>query len=172
MDGARLNILESERIILREVPVVEVAEILAGNTVAGQAWAEGYPFDGTIGGAKLVMRMVDNDDRPGFGLYQVIDRETGQVVGDIGFHSAPDEAGSVEIGYGLVPDFRGRGIATEAARLLTRWTLDQPGMAEVRAETDEGHLPSHGVLVNTGFTFLGSDGETRRYSLPRDARPA
>jgi hypothetical protein len=32
--------------------------------------------------------MVDNDAyRPGFGLYQVIDRESGQVIGDIGFHS-------------------------------------------------------------------------------------
>ena len=64
----------------------------------GRRLAPGYPFDGTIGGAKLVGRMVDAATyRPGFGLSQVV---LGTVVGDIGFHAAPDEGGSVEIGYG------------------------------------------------------------------------
>jgi RimJ/RimL family protein N-acetyltransferase len=115
-----INVLATERLILREVPFGEVAAILDGCTVEGANWADGYPFSGTIGGAKLLSRMVDAGTyRPGFGLCQIVLRETGCVVGDIGLHSAPDENGSVEMGYGLVNAYRERGIATEATRALS-----------------------------------------------------
>lgn len=162
------NILDTERLWLCEVPEEEVRAILDGRTVDGAVWAPGYPFDATIGGAKLVSRMVEAGNyRPGFGLYQVVLRDSGQVVGDIGFHSAPDENGSVEIGYGLVKEYRGKGIASEATRALVDWTLRQPGVTEVRAETDRGHEPSLRVLLKTGFEEDGSDEQTRRFRLRR-----
>ena len=45
----------------------------------------------------------------------IILRETGEVIGDIGFHGPPDQAGTVEIGYGIVEQYRGRGLAGESA---------------------------------------------------------
>ena len=124
-----------------------------------------------IGGAKLVVRMVDTGTyRPGFGIYQVIERLNGEVVGDIGFHSAPNEYGSVEIGYGLVPVYRHRGIATEATGALVVWALDQPRVNAVWAETVESNVPSQNVLAKTGFELLSADGELRRY-VRRRATP-
>jgi ribosomal-protein-alanine N-acetyltransferase len=162
------NVLDTERLRLRELPVEEVRAILDGRTVEDAVWAPGYPFDGTIGGAKLVIRMVDAGTyRPGFGFYQVLLRAIDTVVGDIGFHAAPDEHGSVEIGYGLVEKYRGMGIATEATRALVEWTLRQPGVTEVRAETDKGHGPSMRVLVKARFEETGSDAETQRFRRPR-----
>jgi RimJ/RimL family protein N-acetyltransferase len=168
--GPPLTVLPTRRTTLREVPFDEVRAILAGRPAAGRwAWAPGYPFDGTVGGAKLVLRMVTADAyRPGFGLYQIVDRESGLAVGDVGFHSAPDAAGEAEIGYGLIEPFQGRGLATEAVEALLAWTFDQPGVTAVLAETDEGHLPSRRVLEKTGFGFLGSDGETRKYAKRRE----
>lgn len=168
---APLTVLETRRTTLREVPFDEVRAIIAGEPAADRwAWAPGYPFDGTVGGAKLVVRMVAADAyRPGFGLYQVVDRESGLAVGDIGFHSAPDAAGEAEIGYGLIEAYQGRGLATEVVEVLLAWTFRQPGVTAVRAETDEDHLPSRRVLEKTGFAFLGSDGETRRYAKRREA---
>jgi RimJ/RimL family protein N-acetyltransferase len=158
------NTITCDRIILREAPISEMAEILAGGKPEGQNWSEGYPFEGTIGGAKLLVRMAENNvHRAGFGLYQITEGESSLVIGDIGFHSAPGDDGSVEIGYGLVESHRRRGYATEAARALVAWALQQPGVTEVRAETDAGHLPSQGVLLNSGFTLAGSDETTRRY---------
>ena len=43
--------------------------------------------------------------------------EDGVVVGGIGFHGPPS-GDVVEVGYGVVPAARGRGVATEALRLL------------------------------------------------------
>ena len=168
---APLTVLATRRTTLREVPFDEVRAILAGEPAGDRwAWAPGYPFDGTVGGAKLVLRMVTADAyRPGFGLYQIVDRESGLAVGDLGFHSAPGDDGAVEIGYGLIEPFRGRGLATEVVEALLAWTFAQPGVTTVRAETDEGHLPSRRVLEKTGFAFLGSDGETRRYARHRES---
>ena len=40
------------------------------------------------------------------------------LVGMGGFMGAPSPDGMVEIGYSIAPDFRGRGLATAAARQL------------------------------------------------------
>ena len=50
--------------------------------------------------------------------FAVIDRETELVVGNAAFVGPPDANGDVEIAYGIVPIFEGRGYATQAAGAL------------------------------------------------------
>ncbi|GAA2431091.1 GNAT family N-acetyltransferase [Streptomyces macrosporus] len=160
------NVLTTPRLTLREVRPDEIGPLLRGRPTADARWAEGYPSEGTLGGLVLVSRMLLVDAyRPGFGLYQIVVRDGGETVGDICFHSAPDENGSVEIGYGLVEAYRGRGIATEATRALTAWALDRPDVTEVRAETDPGHLPSQRVLLKSGFRDAGTHDGMHRFVL-------
>lgn len=78
-----------------------------------------------------------------------------QLVGDIGFKGGPDEGGTVEVGYSLVPGARGRGLATEAVRALTVWALQQPGVQRVTAETEPENQPSMRVLERVGFQRAG-----------------
>ena len=39
---------------------------------------------------------------------------TRRVIGTVGFHGPPDEAGRVEVGYRVEPDYRRQGYALEA----------------------------------------------------------
>ena len=59
------------------------------------------------------------------------------VVGDIGFHGPPgDQAPArVEIGYCVVPSWRGRGVASRACALIVEqaWTLGAAVISEVVA---------------------------------------
>src|ERR1700758_178216 len=48
----------------------------------------------------------------------VVPRDTPSVIGSAGFKGPPDPDGMVEIAYGIVPGFEGRGYATEAAAAL------------------------------------------------------
>ena len=61
------------------------------------------------------LRTIHGSDpwRLGFGI---IDRESRTVIGAASFKGPPDTNGMVEIAYGIVPSFEGRGYATEAAR--------------------------------------------------------
>ncbi|MFJ9968665.1 GNAT family N-acetyltransferase [Streptomyces avermitilis] len=160
------NIIGAKRLILREALVGEAEQILAGEQVEGQRWAEGYPFGGTIGGAKLLMRSVEaGTHRSGFGMYQITEQASGLVIGDIGCHSGVGSDRAVEIGYGIVEAWRRRGYTTEAVRALSAWLLAQPGVDEVRAETEEDHAASRGVLRNGGFRHVGTEGGTVLYRL-------
>jgi RimJ/RimL family protein N-acetyltransferase len=51
----------------------------------------------------------------GFGLHALEDKASGELAGYAGLWF-PDGWDDVEVGYGIAPQFRGRGFATEAAR--------------------------------------------------------
>ena len=89
----------------------------------------------------------------GRGTFLVL--EDGVVVGDCGWFGPPDEDGEVEIGYGLAPSARGRGIGTESVRLLVDWVQAQ-GARSVRAEVLPGNEASLRLLARLGFTDIGS----------------
>ena len=79
-------------------------------------------------------------------------------AGLIGFKGSPNDAGEVEIGYGIHPVFQGLGYTTEAVQQLTTWAFAYPGC---KAITATGVLldnyPSLKVLIKTGFIETGSD---------------
>jgi ribosomal-protein-alanine N-acetyltransferase len=81
-------------------------------------------------------------------------RETGEVVGRGGFHAPPDEAGTVEIGYRVLPQWQGRGLATELAGGLIDWGREQ-GAARCLATTVPENAASQAVLARLGFVRTG-----------------
>ena len=80
-------------------------------------------------------------------------KDTGEMLGDLCFHSAPDDK-TVEIGYGVLEQHRGKGYATEAARALIDWAFTQQDVYFVRAITDEGNAPSEHLLEKLKFKKL------------------
>lgn len=88
----------------------------------------------------------------GFG---VIEKETRSVIGGAGFKGQPDAAGIVEIAYGIVPSFEGRGYATEAARALIGFAQRDDKVRQIIAHTMPEANASTRVLRKCGFTFAG-----------------
>lgn len=56
-----------------------------------------------------------------------------------------------EIGYSLVSDFRGRGLATESAAGLVDMAFSAGVLDRVEARCTEDNAPSRGVLERLGF---------------------
>jgi RimJ/RimL family protein N-acetyltransferase len=108
------------------------------------------------------------DDSNGqWGMFQIILRETGEVIGDIGFHGPPDEAGTVEIGYSIVEHYRGRGLAGESALAICGLAWSRPGVTKIIAQTEAGHAASAGVLRHAGFREDSVAHGQRNFSLDR-----
>lgn len=100
------------------------------------------------------LRTIQGSDpwRLGFG---VIDKETRTVIGAASFKGPPDTNGSVEIAYGIVPSFEGRGYATEAARALVEYAQRDEKVRQIIAHTmPEANASTH-VLRQCGFAFAG-----------------
>jgi RimJ/RimL family protein N-acetyltransferase len=88
-------------------------------------------------------------------LYRVaLLRETGRVVGRIGFHAPPDAAAAVEVGYSVAPSYRGQGLATEMAIGLLRWGAEQ-GARVCIASVRPDNAPSLAIVRRLGFVRTG-----------------
>jgi [ribosomal protein S5]-alanine N-acetyltransferase len=95
----------------------------------------------------------------------------GTVVGECGWKGWPDSRGEVEVGYGLAPASRRRGLGTEAVGLLVAWSLGPGGARRVAAEVDAANAASRALLRRLGFAEQGPgpDGVLRAVLDP--ARP-
>lgn len=142
---------------LRPLPLAEAQALLAGRPVVrgDLRWHPDYPTGDTVDvlallvGAHEAMTGPLRVAPPRWWLNQIV--VEGLVVGDAGFHGPPTEQGAVEIGYQVVPGWRGRGVASRACSLLVEraWA---DGAEVVRAETDGDNQASQAVLRRAGFT--------------------
>ena len=90
------------------------------------------------------------------------------LIGETGFHGPPDASGTVEIGYSIVPAYRGLGFAAEATRALIRDALARPGIRKITAECLDDNAASLRVLEKLGMRRVGSAGATLRFELRRE----
>jgi RimJ/RimL family protein N-acetyltransferase len=108
-----------------------------------------------------------DDGNAQWGMFQIIFRETGEVIGDIGFHGPPDEAGTVEIGYSVAEQYRGRGLMGESAVAICGLVWSWPEVTRIIAQTGEDNAASAGVLRHAGFREDDVAGGLRNFSLNR-----
>lgn len=85
----------------------------------------------------------------------VIDRAEHVAVGQMTFRQVPENPSILELGYGINPEYAGRGYATEMARRLVCWALEQPGVATITAACLETNIASIRVLEKVGFRCVG-----------------
>jgi [ribosomal protein S5]-alanine N-acetyltransferase len=92
------------------------------------------------------------------------------LIGSAGYKGPPTEDGSVEVGYGILPEYQRRGYASEAVRALVRRAFALPAVRRVIAETLPELTASIGVMTKCGFSFIGEGSEPGviRYELRRD----
>jgi [ribosomal protein S5]-alanine N-acetyltransferase len=93
----------------------------------------------------------------GWGLWLVLRRRDGALVGSAGFKGKPDASLGVEIGYGIEPQARRRGYASEAVAALIGWAWTR-GARRVVAECDPHNVASIGVLRGVGMRRLPAHG--------------
>ena len=100
----------------------------------------------------------------------------GAVVGRCGFHGPPWAVGRAEIGYTVLPAYRGQGLATEAAAGLVAWAWEQ-GERTLFASVAPTNPASLAVVRKLGFVQTGSqiddiDGLELVFELTRAAPAA
>lgn len=67
----------------------------------------------------------------------------------------PPQQGVIDIGYGIAPSRRGRGIASRAVHGIVAWAREDPRVQAITAETSPENLASQVVLAKAGFARVG-----------------
>ncbi|MCL1952498.1 MAG: GNAT family N-acetyltransferase [Oscillospiraceae bacterium] len=95
-------------------------------------------------------------------------RRTGELIGSIGFMTEQvgnDMLGGV--GWFLLPEYQGRGYATEAFRALIPRMFDDWGVTLVDAGCDAANPASERVMRKGGLALTKRDGNRLQYQLSK-----
>ena len=91
----------------------------------------------------------------GWAGYVYIHKKDNTVIGDGGFKGPPDAKGEVEMGYAILPEYRGKGLGTEAAKALVDWAFYHPEVESIVAETLPEAKGSMRVLEKLRMAYQG-----------------
>ncbi|HEV3154596.1 MAG TPA: GNAT family N-acetyltransferase [Candidatus Baltobacteraceae bacterium] len=76
-------------------------------------------------------------------------------IGWVSLRIAERDVYAGEVGYSIVREFRGRGFATEALRMLIAEAFERGGLSRLTAYCVPENAASRQVLKNTGFSYEG-----------------
>jgi len=118
------------------------------NTRVPEPWPEG--FERTW--VEAYERGRQDGTRDG---YAIVDAESGAFLGIAGVVDLEQDANQGEIGYALVSEARGRGIATRALGLVTRYALEELGLERVELRIGTENDASMRVAERGGYRREG-----------------
>jgi [ribosomal protein S5]-alanine N-acetyltransferase len=104
--------------------------------------------------AQYLQTHLDHWDEHGFGFWAARDLATGQFAGRGGLRRLLVEGTPViEVGYGFLPEYWGRGLATELARESVRVAFEELHMPTLACFTLPTNLASRRVMEKVGFQY-------------------
>jgi RimJ/RimL family protein N-acetyltransferase len=149
-----LNILETERLLLRQFAAADAEFIL--QQVNEPSFIQNIGDRGvrTLDDARAYISdgPVASYEKNGFGLYLVALKESGESIGMCGLIKR-DTLDDVDIGYAFLPKFWGKGYAVEAALAVKAYAKDMIGLKRIVAITDPANEGSIRVLEKIGLRF-------------------
>lgn len=115
----------------------------------------------------LVEQMEQDPAFAEWAVWLMVDPAANRVMGDLGFKGPPDSQGQVEIGYGILPEYRRQGYAFEAVQALVNWAFQERGVSAVLAECLADNAGSIRILEKLGMERLAPEGDMLKWRLAR-----
>ncbi|MZF89718.1 GNAT family N-acetyltransferase [Streptomyces sp. SID5643] len=105
--------------------------------------------------------------------FRVADARSDAPLGHIGVNEIKYHLKSARVGYWVLPEARGQGVATRALLLTARWALTELGMHRLELDHAVGHDASCRIAERCGFpyegTLRGAIFQEERHDAFRDA---
>ena len=156
-----INAVGTARLLLR-VPELSDAEAFMGilwdpEVVAQKQVTLLEPPAGLDLAVKNTSDMLRQWERRGYGQWAVVEKETGDVVGCVGFYHPQRPWPGVDLGWVLHRTRWGRGLATEAAAAALRWAWESTPIDRVVSLIAPDDLRSIRVATKIGERFERAD---------------
>lgn len=89
-------------------------------------------------------------EHPGLGVWATIEQASGDCIGIHLLNNIQGES-FIQVGYLLLPEYWGRGYATEMCRAVLRYGFAELGLPQIVAITDQENVASQHVLRKAGL---------------------
>lgn len=166
------TIMETARCEVREFVPEDLEDIRALYDEEAVKFLEA-PSEDTEKERKILEAYIDRVYRLcGYGHWAVISRQTGELIGRIGFSfpnsSAPGPVPDATFGYLVRKDMRGKGIAREVCAALIEYGFSQLGFERIGADTALSNTASDKILRSFGFREVARREDQRYYILNKN----
>lgn len=110
--------------------------------------------------ARMLENIINQYQNNGTGRLAVIEKETSQFIGWSGIKLLTDEVNGFknvyELGYRFLPEFWGKGYATESAMASLDLGFNQLNAEKIYAYADIDNQSSNHILTKLGFENKGT----------------
>ena len=178
--GAPPPILETERLILREMTAVDAEALF--QVYCDPQWLRfwGFAADRNVLDTRTRIAHDRLANRRRVRLrWAITRRDDGQPIGSAGYYRFMPEHRRAEITYELCHSASGRGYMTEAVRAIVRFGFEHLGLHSIEAGIDPRNHASMAVVERVGFRregylrqnylFAGEFCDTILYTMLDDA---
>ncbi|MEO3943903.1 GNAT family N-acetyltransferase [Gorillibacterium sp. CAU 1737] len=116
-------------------------------------WASEVPEveDSEINVRRAYLRFLERSDM----RLQLLDKQTGELVGSSGLHRIDWDSRSFETGYWIRSSRLRQGYASEAVMAITDFAIRELGANRIQIRCDRTNIPSAEVARKCGFTLEG-----------------
>ncbi|PCJ64968.1 MAG: GNAT family N-acetyltransferase [Bacteroidetes bacterium] len=142
--------IETKRLILREITVHDASAMYELNL---DPLIKQYTLDDpytSIEAAAESWATYDHYKKHGYGRWAVVLKETNEILGWCGLKN---NGNFIDIGYRLIPRFRGNGYTTEAAKACIEYGFKTLNMQEIIARTIKDNTASIKVIKKLGMHY-------------------
>ncbi|ULR51384.1 GNAT family N-acetyltransferase [Streptomyces deccanensis] len=121
-----------------------------------QRWNTPLVWDATFEGARESLRQRAESDAAGTTVaFRVTDAESGATLGQVGLSGIDTYLRRAVVGYWVLPEARGRRVATRALDLAAHWTFTELGIHRLELDHAVGHAASCRIAELCGFRYEG-----------------
>lgn len=106
--------------------------------------------------SELINSYVSKYDDPYFYRWAVIEKDTGECIGQIAYFLVDPKNEFAEIEYCIGASFQGKGYATEACKEIIRYGFDVIGLHKVQICCRTTNQKSRSVIEKCGLVYEGT----------------
>lgn len=154
--GRPVEIVQTERLLIRETVLSDVPELYRIWQEPGMG-AYVKPMQPTLEEEMEFMRAYIRHAYSfcDFGLWTVLEKEKGRIVGRAGLFPSEILEEAVELGYMIAPEYQGQGYAAECGRAILAYAENVLDMEEIHLLADCRNEASLRTAAALGFTAAG-----------------
>jgi [ribosomal protein S5]-alanine N-acetyltransferase len=150
-----MKTIQTERLILRPMKAADVDAMLAIFTDPLVMASFGITSFSRLQMEQWARRNLDHQDEFGYGLFSVILKSSGLLIGDCGLEQMDVEGEKVaELGYDFHSDFWHQSYATEAATAVRDFGFEELKLTKLVSLIRVGNHPSKRVAERVGMSLI------------------
>ena len=147
------ELLETKRLLLRQITLADTEDMYRLHSHPEvQKYTGEAPIASMEAMEEAIQARVGNYAKYGYGRWATILKDSGEFIGWSGLAYLP-EFDEIDVGYRFLPEFWGKGLATEATNAILDYTFDTLQIQRIIAIAMKENKASIRVMEKVGMAF-------------------